>query len=67
MSRSGLILILIGALLLAHNLGWLTWGWFSTWWPLGLIALGVWSFWDHRNEVRGRSPGGPAAKPEDSA
>ncbi|HWP21078.1 MAG TPA: DUF5668 domain-containing protein [Burkholderiaceae bacterium] len=36
------MLILIGAVLLAHNLGWLTWQWIATWWPLGLILFGLW-------------------------
>jgi uncharacterized integral membrane protein len=39
------ILILLGLIFLAHNLGFLPFGvlrdFFSTWWPLILIALGV--------------------------
>jgi phage shock protein C len=40
----GSILVLAGALLLAHNLDWLRWPWwmrFDTLWPLLLVALGV--------------------------
>jgi hypothetical protein len=40
----GSALALIGALLLAHNLGWLHWpSWMrlGTLWPLVLVALGV--------------------------
>ena len=43
MSWSGVILIIVGALLLASNLGYLQWGWLQQWWPLLLVALGVWS------------------------
>ena len=43
MSWSGIILIVVGAVLLANNFGWLEWGWLRQWWPLGLIALGVWT------------------------
>ncbi|TAK76493.1 MAG: hypothetical protein EPO12_16660 [Aquabacterium sp.] len=42
-SRSGLILILVGSLLLAHNFGLLQWGWLKQWWPALLIVLGLWS------------------------
>lgn len=40
----GSVLILVGGLLLAHNLGWLHWPYwmrFDTLWPLLLVALGV--------------------------
>jgi len=43
MSWSGVILILVGAVLLANNFGLLEWGWMRQWWPAFLIALGVWS------------------------
>lgn len=43
MSWSGIILILAGALLLANNFGLLQWGWLAQWWPLALVALGVWT------------------------
>jgi phage shock protein PspC (stress-responsive transcriptional regulator) len=40
----GSVLIVAGALLLAHNLGWLHWPYwlrFETLWPLLLVALGI--------------------------
>jgi phage shock protein PspC (stress-responsive transcriptional regulator) len=40
----GSVLVVAGALLLAHNLGWLHWPhWlrFETLWPLALVALGI--------------------------
>jgi phage shock protein PspC (stress-responsive transcriptional regulator) len=40
----GGLLVVIGAVLLAHNLGWLHWPWwmsFGTLWPVVLVALGV--------------------------
>jgi purine-cytosine permease-like protein len=43
MSWSGIILVIAGALLLASNFGLLQWGWLYQWWPVFLIALGVWS------------------------
>ena len=43
MSWSGIILVIAGALLLANNLNLLQWGWLYQWWPVFLIALGVWS------------------------
>ncbi len=43
MSWSGIILVVIGALLLANNFGLLTFGWLQQWWPILLIALGVMS------------------------
>lgn len=41
-SRSGIVLVLIGAALLAHNFGLIHWGWLRQWWPVLLIALGLW-------------------------
>jgi len=43
MSWSGIILIVVGAVLLANNFGLLEWGWLRQWWPVALIALGVWT------------------------
>ena len=43
MSWSGLILIVVGAALLAANFGLLQWAWLQQWWPVLLIAVGVWS------------------------
>jgi phage shock protein C len=40
----GTILVLLGAFLLADNLGWLRWPYwarFETLWPLALVALGI--------------------------
>ncbi len=40
----GSVLVLVGALWLAHNFDWLRWPWwmrFDTLWPLLLVALGV--------------------------
>jgi hypothetical protein len=48
MSKSGIILIALGCLFLANNFGLLEWAWLRQWWPLALIALGVWSIADHR-------------------
>jgi len=48
MSKSGIILIALGCLFLAHNFGLLEWGWLRQWWPLALIALGAWSIIDPR-------------------
>lgn len=43
MSWSGIILVIAGALFLASNFSLLQWGWLHQWWPVLLIALGVWS------------------------
>ena len=43
MSWSGIILVIVGALLLATNFGYLHWAWMLQWWPVLLIALGAWS------------------------
>jgi len=48
MNKSGIILIVIGCLFLAHNFGLLEWSWLRQWWPLILIAVGVWSLIDHK-------------------
>jgi hypothetical protein len=48
MNKSGIVLIVIGCLLLAHNFGLFDWGWLRQWWPLMLIALGVWSIVNHK-------------------
>ncbi len=41
MSWSGIILVVVGALLLANNFGMLPLGWLHQWWPALLIALGL--------------------------
>ena len=60
MSYSGIVLIVVGSVLLAHNLGWLEWSWLRQWWPGLLILLGVWSLLSHRaadNERRSKRSG----------
>lgn len=49
MNRSGIVLIIIGCLFLAHNFGLLDWGWLRQWWPLFLIGLGIWSIVDRKS------------------
>lgn len=56
MNKSGLILIVLGCLFLAHNFGLLEWGWLRQWWPLILIAVGLWSIVDHRRRPADRPP-----------
>jgi uncharacterized membrane protein YfcA len=41
MSWSGIILVIVGALLLANNFDLLPVGWLRQWWPLLLIVLGL--------------------------
>ena len=43
MSWSGIILIVVGGVLLANNFGLLEWAWLRQWWPVALIALGIWT------------------------
>ena len=43
MSWSGIILVIVGAALLANNFGLLTFGWLQQWWPALLIVLGLMS------------------------
>ena len=43
MSWSGFILVIVGALLLANNFDLLPVGWLRQWWPVLLIAIGVFS------------------------
>lgn len=52
MSKSGIILVVIGCVFLANNFGLLEWGWLRQWWPLILIAIGVWSIVDNRRGDR---------------
>ena len=56
MSWSGIILVIVGALLLANNFGLLTFGWLHQWWPVLLIALGLMSIWRPRHGRRSSSP-----------
>jgi hypothetical protein len=48
MSKSGIILVVIGCLFLANNFGLLEWAWLRQWWPVFLIALGVWTIVDNK-------------------
>ena len=41
MSWSGIILVIVGALLLAHNFDLLSLGWLRQWWPAILIVVGL--------------------------
>ena len=43
MSWSGIILVVVGALLLANNFDLLPLGWLRQWWPAILISVGVMS------------------------
>jgi hypothetical protein len=52
MSKSGIILVVLGCLFLANNFGLLEWGWLRQWWPLALIAIGVWSILDNKRGDR---------------
>jgi hypothetical protein len=56
MNKSGIVLIIVGVLLLAHNLGWLGWHWLRQWWPVLLIAVGVWSLVAHKPGDNQRGP-----------
>jgi len=61
MSWSGIILIVVGAVLLANNFGFLEWGWLRQGWPALLIALGIWTVLKpqrgERQPSRGADPG----------
>ena len=61
MSWSGIILIVVGAVLLANNCGVLERGWLRQWWPALLIAIGIWSVLrpqrGDRRPSRGADPG----------
>lgn len=46
MNRSGIILIILGCVFLASNFDLLRWSWLAQWWPLILIAVGVYSILD---------------------
>ncbi|MDQ6627377.1 MAG: DUF5668 domain-containing protein [Pseudomonadota bacterium] len=62
MSSSGIILVIVGTLLLANNFGYLQLGWMQQWWPVFLIALGVWSIARPRRGDR-RPPRGDDPRP----
>ena len=61
MSWSGIILVVVGAALLANNFGLLTLGWLHQWWPAFLIALGLMSILrPHRGRRSSRAEGDEA-------
>lgn len=41
--RSGVVLVIVGSVLLAHNFDLIQWGWIRQWWPALLIVIGLWS------------------------
>src|SRR5437899_3496778 len=58
MSWSGIILVVVGALLLANNFDLLSLGWLRQWWPALLIVLGLMSIVrPDRGGRRGRADG----------
>ena len=54
MSWSGIILVVVGAVLLANNFDLLPVGWLRQWWPVLLIAIGLISI--VRPQLGGRRP-----------
>ena len=42
-SRSGVVLVIVGSVLLAHNFDLIQWAWIKQWWPALLIVIGLWS------------------------
>ena len=48
MNKSGIVLIVIGLVFLAANFDMLHFDWLRKWWPLILIAVGVWSIVNHK-------------------
>ena len=57
MSKSGVILVILGCVFLAHNFDLLQWGWVRQWWPLILIGVGIWSIIERRPNGRRPSQG----------
>jgi TM2 domain-containing membrane protein YozV len=49
----GVALIVIGTLILAHNVLGLSLAWLIDWWPIGLVAAGAWLVYEDR---RAKSP-----------
>jgi LiaI-LiaF-like transmembrane region/B-box zinc finger len=47
------VLIIVGVLILLANMGLLSGDWLGHWWPLILIAGGVWLFWKRFHEPAG--------------
>lgn len=48
------ILIALGVLILLANLGLLSGEWFSHWWPVILIGLGLWLLWKRFHQPEGK-------------
>jgi len=65
MSWSGIILVVVGALLLANNFDLLSLGWLRQWWPALLIVLGVMSIVRPDRARRSRSDAGGDRAPRD--
>ena len=57
MSKSGVILIILGCVFLANNFGLLDWSWMRQWWPLILIGVGLWSIVERRPRDRHSAQG----------
>ena len=65
MSWSGIILVIVGALLLANNFDLLPFGWLRQWWPVILIAIGVMSLVrPDRGSRRSREGDGTDRRPD---
>jgi hypothetical protein len=56
MSWSGIILVVVGALLLANNFNLLPFGWLQQWWPVLLIAIGLLTILRPQRGRRSSSP-----------
>ena len=61
MNKSGIVLIIIGCVFLANNFGLLQFEWLRQWWPLILIAVGIWSLVTHK---RGDNESSSTDKPQ---
>ena len=59
MNKSGIVLIAIGVVFLLANFGLLQFGWLRDWWPLILIAVGVWSTVNHKPGQKSSDPEKP--------
>ena len=56
----GFCLIVLGAILLLHNFGFLSLVWLARWWPLVLIVAGAWFVKDSLRRREERKDDGPA-------
>jgi hypothetical protein len=48
-----IILLVLGVLFLLGNAGWFSWHWIDRFWPLALIAAGVWLIYRRQSASRG--------------